>query len=330
MAVISEREAVSSVNGRPLATPSPPRRKARKKRLVPHLLLVPAVIAVTLVMLAPMVIGAFMSFLKLTQFTIGDWTAAPWAGLANFRISLNFSEPIARTLAKSFEVTALYTVVCVALSWVFGMAGAVFLTDAFKGRAFLRSLFLLPYAIPAYVGVIVWTLMFQQNGAVDTLVGHDLHLVGGHTFWLAGTKAFWAMVVTNVWRSWPFAFLMLLAGLQSIPDEQYEAARVDGASRWQEFRRITMPSVHEVSVLLVLITGFWTFNDFTTPFIMFNTAPPPWADLISIQIYTDSIEDLNFGLGAAMAVIMIVLLVIAAFVYMRLTRMKIAEAIGNA
>lgn len=323
---VTSVEKVSEASGRTSTSPPPPRpRRMLQKRLVPHFLLLPAVIAVGLVMVAPMIIGTLMSFLKLTQFTIGDWTAAPWAGLANFRISLNFSEPIARGMASSFGVTALYTIVCVALSWLFGMLGAVFLTDMFKGRAVLRSLFLLPYAIPAYVGVIVWTLMFQQSGAVNTLLGRDLHLIGASTFWLTGTKAFWAMVVTNVWRSWPFAFLMLLAGLQSIPNEEYEAARVDGASRWQEFRQITLPSVHEVSVLLILITGFWTFNDFTTPFIMFSTAPPAWANLISMHIYVDSIADLNFGLGAAMAVIMIILLVLATFVYMRITRMKIAE-----
>jgi multiple sugar transport system permease protein len=295
---------------------------------VPYFLLVPAVFAVGLVMVAPMVIGVVMSFLKITQFTIGDWTAAPWAGLANFRISLNLHEPIARGLLSSVEVTALYTVVVVGISWVLGMAGAVFLSDTFKGRSIIRSMFLLPYAIPVYVGVIVWTLMFQNNGAVNTLLGHDLHLVGVQTFWLAGTRAFWSMVVTTVWRTWPFAFLMLLAGLQSIPAEQYEAARVDGASRWQEFRRVTMPSVHDVSLLLVLITGFWTFNDFTTPFIMFSTAPPSSAQLISLQIYIDSIVDLNFGLGAAMAVIMIVLLIVASFVYMRLLHMRIGEVTG--
>jgi multiple sugar transport system permease protein len=322
---VTGEEVTEASAGPPIDAPVLVRKPKRRKRLVPHLLLIPALVAVLLVMIAPMLIGVLMSFLKLTQFTIGDWTAAPWAGLINYRISLNFSEPIAKGLATSFEVTALYTIVCVGVSWVLGMAGAVFLSDSFKGRAWLRSLFLLPYAIPVYVGVIVWTLMFQQNGAVNTLLGRDLHIVGAQTFWLASTRAFWSMAITTVWRTWPFAFLMLLAGLQSIPNEQYEAARVDGASRWQEFRRVTLPSVHDVSLLLILITGFWTFNDFTTPFIMFSTAPPSSAQLISLQIYIDSIVDLNFGLGAAMAVIMIILLIIASFVYMRLLHMKIGE-----
>jgi multiple sugar transport system permease protein len=172
---------------------------------------------------------------------------------------------------------------------------------------------------------MVWTFMFQPNGSVNTLLGTDLHLVPAHAFWFAGIKAFSAIAVTDIWRTWPFAFLMLLAGLQSVPTEVYEAARVDGATRWQEFRRITLPSIRSVSQLLVLITGLWTFNDFTTPFVMFSTSPPTAANLISLQIYVNSFVDLNFGLGAAMSLIMIVLLVIAAFLYIRLLHVSVGE-----
>lgn len=107
--------------------------------------------------------------------------------------------------------------------------------------------------------------------------------------------------------------------------EIYEAARVDGATRWREFRHITLPAIRSVSQLLVLITGLWTFNDFTTPLVMFNTAPPSAANLISLQIYINSFVDLNFGLGAAMSVVMIAVLVVAAFLYIRLLHMNVGE-----
>jgi len=325
VAVTSVRDTSTEGGGRGSGPPASGAPKRRKRQIIPYFLLLPAVIAVAIVMVGPMLVGVLMSFLHLNQFTIANWTTAPWAGLANFRIAVNLSEPIARNLLSSLGLTAGYTVVVVGVSWALGMAGAVFLSDAFRGRAWLRSLFLLPYAIPVYVGVMVWTLMFQQNGAVNTLLGRDLHLVSQSTFWLAGSDAFWSMVITTVWRTWPFAFLMLLAGLQAIPREHYEAARVDGATRWQEFIKVTMPSVRQVSLLLVLITGFWTFNDFTTPFIMFSTAPPSSARLMSIEIYINSIVNLNFGLGAAMAVIMIILLIIASFVYLRLLNMRVGD-----
>jgi multiple sugar transport system permease protein len=187
----------------------------------------------------------------------------------------------------------------------------------------LRSLFILPYAIPAYVGVMVWTFMFQPTGAINTLLGTDLHWVAPHTFWLSGLKAFFAILVAGVWQLWPFAFLMLLAGIQGIPPELYEAARVDGATRWEEFRWVTLPVTRNVSRVLVLITGLWTFNNFTTPFVMFGESPPASANLVSLKIYISSFVDLNFGLGAAMAVIMIAILVIAALLYIRLLRLDL-------
>lgn len=113
--------------------------------------------------------------------------------------------------------------------------------------------------------------------------------------------------------------------MQGIPTELYEAARVDGSSRWQEFRWVTLPSIRDVSLLLILITGFWTFNDFTTPFIMFSTSPPAAANLISLQIYIDSFVDFNFGLGAAMSVLMIIFLFLVSLVYMRASHMKIGD-----
>lgn len=329
MAVTSVRDPGTEGGGRGSGPPAPRAPNRQKRHIIPYFLLLPAVIAVIVVMLGPMFVGVLMSFLRLNQFTIGNWTTAPWAGLANFRIAVNLSEPVARDLLASLGLTAGYTVAVVGISWALGMAGAVFLSDAFRGRAWLRSLFLLPYAVPAYVGVMVWTLMFQQNGAVNTLLGRNLHLISSSTFWLGGSNAFWSMVITSVWRTWPFAFLMLLAGLQAIPREHYEAARVDGATRWQEFRQVTMPSVRQVSLLLILVTGFWTFNDFTTPFIMFSTAPPSGARLMSLEIYINSIVNLNFGLGAAMALIMIILLIIASLVYLRLLNMKVGD-VANA
>lgn len=305
--------------------PKAPGRRRRRRHLLPYLLVLPAALAILVVQVGPMVIGAAMSFLRLNEFTIGNWVKAPFAGLENFRIALNFNEPVARGLLDSWGVTCAYTVVVVGVSWVLGMVAAVFLTDDFKLRRWVRSIMIVPYAIPIYIGVSVWTFMFQPSGAINTLLGHDLHLVNDNTFWLVGTSAFWSMAVTAIWRTWPFAFLLLLASLQGIPPELYEAARVDGASAWQEFRRVTLPSVRRVSLLLILVTGFWTFNDFTTPFIMFSTAPPSSASLLSLEIYVNSFVDLNFGLGAAMSLLMIIFVILMAMVYMRALRFKVGD-----
>ena len=299
------------------------RRRRRWRRAVPYLMLLPAALAILLVQIGPMLIGATMSLLKLTEFTIGDWIKAPFAGLGNFRIALNFNLPIAHALLSSLVVTTLFTVVVVLASWVLGTAGAVFLSDEFRGRRWLRGLFMVPYAIPGYIGVVVWLFMFLPNGAINTLLANDLHLVPHNTFWLAGTSAFWSIVVTSIWATWPFAFLLMLAGVQSVPNELYEAARVDGATLWQEFRRITFPGVRRISLLLILVAGFYSFNNFTTPYVMFGTAAPADASLLSLQIYVNSFVELNFGLGAAMSVLMIALLIVFALAYMRVLNFKV-------
>lgn len=257
-----------------------------------------------------------MSFLQLTQFTIGHWTSAPFAGLANFHLSV--TGPVGSEVLQSFGYTCAYAVLVVLISWTFGTAGAVFLSDNIRGRSVVRSLFLVPYAIPGYIGTVVWLFMFLPTGAVNALLGRDLHLMASQTFWPAGVKAFLMLVIVSVWGTWPFSFLLMLAGVQGVQTELYEAARVDGATRWQEFRRITLPSVRGVSLLLILVTGFFSFNNFTTPYILFGTSPPGDATLISLQIYVNSFVDLNFGLGEATSLLMVVFLIVVTVVYLKL------------
>lgn len=301
-------------------------RQKWRRRYFPYLLVLPAALAILLVQVGPMLVGVAMSFLRLTQFTIGNWVAAPFAGLSNFHLAVNLNEPIARALLHSFAITCAFTVVVVGVSWVFGTAGAVFVTDSFKGRNLLRSLFILPYAIPGYIGVVIWLFMFLPQGAVNTLLANDLHIVAPSTFWLGGSRAFLVIAVTSIWATWPFAFLLMLAGVQGVPPELYEAARVDGATRWSELRLITLPSVRRVSLLLILVTGFYSFNNFTTPYILFGTSAPASASLLSLQIYVNSFVELNFGLGAAMSVLMIAFLIILTAVYMRMLHFNVGAS----
>jgi multiple sugar transport system permease protein len=174
--------------------------------------------------------------------------------------------------------------------------------------------------LPIYVSILAWQFMLQKNGAVNTLLVQNLHILDHEPFWLIGGKAFWSMAVTSLWRTWPFAFLILLAALQNIPAELYDAASVDGASKLRQFRSITLPLIRPVSVVVILVMFLWTFNDFNTPYVLFGKAPPPAADLLSLHIYVNSFVDLNFGLGAAMSTLLLIFLLIVSVVYIRLLR----------
>jgi multiple sugar transport system permease protein len=288
---------------------------------MPYLLIAPTILLELLVHFVPMVAGVVMSFYKLTLFTLHHWSTAPFGGLSNFRLAVDVNGPIGSALLHSFEITVPFTVAVVALSWVIGMTAAVGLTAEFRGRSWLRSVLLIPYALPVYVGVITWSFMLQRStGVVNTFLVQDLHLLHNPPFWLLGSAAFWSMTVTAVWRWFPFALLILLASLQNIPAELYEAAAVDGASAWRQFRKITLPSVRNANLVLVLALFLWNFNDFNTPYVMFGDAPPSSADLISLHIYTVSFESWNFGLGSAMSVLLMVFLLIVSVVYLRVLR----------
>ncbi|MFD8343205.1 carbohydrate ABC transporter permease [[Kitasatospora] papulosa] len=287
---------------------------------LPYLLLLPAVLLELLIHLIPMVVGIVMSFRQLTQFFIGNWGAAPWKGLENYEIAVDFDAPIGEALLHSFFVTYVFTFFAVGLAWLFGVTAAIMLQESFRGRGFLRTLFLVPYALPVYAAVITWAFMFQRdNGLVNHVLHDQLGITDQPSFWLIGDNSIYALIVVSVWKGWPFAFLMLMAALQNIPRELYEAAAIDGAGVWQQIRRITMPSLRPVNQVLVLVLFLWTFNDFNTPYVLFGKAAPAGADLISIHIYQSSFVTWNFGTGSAMSVLLLLFLLVVTAVYLFLT-----------
>ncbi|MDF9868445.1 carbohydrate ABC transporter permease [[Kitasatospora] papulosa] len=287
---------------------------------LPYLLLLPAVLLELLIHLIPMVVGIVMSFRQLTQFFIGNWSAAPWKGLENYEIAVDFDAPIGEALLHSFFVTCVFTFFAVGLAWLFGVTAAIMLQESFRGRGFLRTLFLVPYALPVYAAVITWAFMFQRdNGLVNHVLHDHLGITDQPSFWLIGDNSIYALIVVSVWKGWPFAFLMLMAALQNIPRELYEAAAIDGAGVWQQIRRITMPSLRPVNQVLVLVLFLWTFNDFNTPYVLFGKAAPAGADLISIHIYQSSFVTWNFGTGSAMSVLLLLFLLVVTAVYLFLT-----------
>ncbi|GLY79488.1 carbohydrate ABC transporter permease [Actinoallomurus iriomotensis] len=312
----------------PSRAPGAPAHRVRRPRraLLPYLLVLPALIAELAIHVIPMLVGAWMSLLHLTQFFIRNWTAAPYGGLTNYRVAVDTNGPVAKDLIHSFLITVAVTVLVVALSWMFGLAAAVFLEKPFRGRGVLRTLFLVPYALPVFTAVITWRFMFQRdNGMVNALLSDELHLAHGHPFWLLGGNSFVAIVVVNVWRLWPFAFLTLMAGLQSIPGDLYEAAAIDGAGFARRLRSVTLPLLRPVNRVLLLVLFLWTFNDFNTAYVLFEQ-PPADADMISIHIYNASFLTWNFGLGSAMSVLLLAFLLVVTLGYLGAGRLRSRHA----
>lgn len=295
----------------------PARPRRRSGWWLPYALLAPAILFELVIHVIPMVTGVWMSTRQLTKFFISNWTAAPAVGLRNFRVALDFDSAVGEALLKSFLVTCAFTLLVVGFAWTFGMAAAVVLQRSFRGRSGLRTMFLVPYALPVYAGVLTWNFMLQRDtGAVNHILVDNLGLIDDRPFWLIGSNAFWSVVVVAIWRMWPFAFLMLMAGLQSVPQDVYEASAVDGAHAWRQWRSITLPMLRPVNVVLVLVMFLWVFNDFNTPYVLFGTGQPAAGDLISFHIYNATFLTWNFGLGAAMSVLLLLFLLLVTGIYL--------------
>ncbi|GAB4098162.1 sugar ABC transporter permease [Sinomonas halotolerans] len=304
-----------------------PAARRRRPSLLPYGLVAPAALLELLIHIGPMLLGVWIAFISLNQLNLTNWLGAPFVGLQNFVNGLNPESTIGQAFFSTLGRTLLYTVIVVGCSWALGMAGAVFLNSNFKGRGLLRTFFLVPYALPAYVGTIAWAFMFnQRDGAVNQILVDTLHMFGDERpFWLLGQNSFTAMVLVNIWQLWPFAFLMLLAALQNISHDVYEAASIDGASLWQQFRTITLPMVRPANGVLLLVMSLWTFNQFNIPFVLFGPASPKEATLVSPLIYQNSFGSWNFGLGGAMSVLLLIALFIASVFYIRMVLPKGAE-----
>ena len=320
------KPAIDPGPGQPQGATGQPSRKPRRSFL-PYGLILPAAILEILIHIGPMLLGIWIAFISLTQLNLTNWLNAPFVGLQNFINGLNPESTIGQAFFSTVGRTLGYTVLVVGFSWILGMAGAVFLSSNFKGRAVLRTFFLVPYALPAYVGTIAWAFMFnQRDGAVNQILVDTFHLFGDERpFWLLGQNSFGAMIVVNIWQLWPFAFLMLMAALQNVPHEVYEAAAIDGATLWQQFRTITLPMVRPANGVLLMVMSLWTFNQFNIPFVLFGASSPKEATLVSPLIYQNSFGSWNFGLGGAMSVLLLIALFIASVFYIRMVLPKGAD-----
>jgi multiple sugar transport system permease protein len=292
------------------------RTTRRRGNPLPYLLVAPAALLLLAVVIVPVLGGIAMSALRLDQFTIRRVLTAPFAGLANFATVLT-PGPAAEALLQSVLVTGLYTVLVVGGAGGLGMTAATLLNRSGRFNAMLRTFFLVPFALPVYVTVIGWTFVLQRDsGSLNALLVDTLQVTEDRPFWLLGDNAFWSLVVISIWRVWPFAFLMLLAGLQGIPIQLYEAASLDGASAALKFRHITLPLLRPVNAVLLLVLFLWTFNEFNIPYTLFGQVAPESANLLSLHIYVNSFVNWQFGLGAAMSVLLAAGLLVAVGLYL--------------
>jgi len=219
---------------------------------------------------------------------------------------------------NAFLNTTFITIVCVILETVLGVAMALIMAKSFRGRGIVRAGILVPWAIPTIVSALMWKLIFDSSGVANRIIGTEV-------LWLADSGAsFWAIVIADVWKTAPFIGLLTLAGLQTIPAEVYEAAKVDGATAWQAFVRITLPMVKPTLVVAVLFRTLDTLRMFDLPYGMIG-AGKYRVETLSIFAYTEATQT-RYGPAAAYAIVLFIYVLLVAFLFVRVLG---ADVIGD-
>lgn len=285
------------------------------------MLISPTMLVIGLVVGIPILMSIYQSF--FLKSTLPDpktgfiSKSEKFVGLQNFTNALtgqldsvNGAWGNLPRLINAFLNNMWFTVVCVIIETVLGVAMALIMSKAFKGRGLVRAAILVPWAIPTIVSAKMWWLIFQSSGVANKILGHTYLWLGD------STSSQMAVIIADSWKTAPFIGLLALAGLQTIPAEVYEAAKVDGASAWQQFTRITLPMVKPALVVAVLFRTLDTMRMFDLPFGMIGPHKY-YVETLSMFAY-DEADQGRYGPAAAYAILLFILIVIVAFLFIKL------------
>ena len=300
-----------------LATPRTRRRRlanAARNRLYAFALLAPAAIIVLVVIVYPLVVAAQMSVHDVRVFRVDrGFTGEP--NLLNYRDM--FASP---TFWLSLRVTLAYVFWGTVGSFAIGLLTAILLDQPFRGRFLARILVVLPWPVPGVVAATIFTWMFNGSFGVINYLLMRVGIVDQPISWFTqATPAFIAVTLATVWKGYPFFTVSLLAGMQSIPKELYEAARVDGANAIDQFRFITMPALRSVIGISLVISTLWLFRVFDIIFVMTGGGPSRSTETLAIQIYREAFQYFQMSYASAIGMVTLALSVVATIVYLRLS-----------
>lgn len=292
--------------------------RARADQLFALTLLIPAAAIFALVIIAPILQGIWMS---LHEYTLATRNDPPWNNFANYtRLFQN------GTLLSAFRATGIFVIGVVVFQFLIALSLALLLNRAIRGRNIYRGLFLIPWTIPSVVVALLWSWLLQPQFGVGNYLLRELGLIAPNTQWLQHPQlAMVAVILASVWRQTPIMFVMLLAGLQSVPSELEEAARIDGASWPQVLRFVTLPSIRPVIDTAVIIAVINNFQTFTIIYNMTAGGPLDRTTTLSIAAYVAAFTRFNLGEGAAIGVVWLVALGSVVLLYNRMAERQRGE-----
>jgi multiple sugar transport system permease protein len=280
----------------------------RSERRLGATMLTPSLVVIALVAAYPIVYAIWLSLNEYSVITPG---LSRFVGLDNYLEALSSSE-----FWSAMKTTVLFTAISVALELVIGLGMALVMHRAFRGRAVLRAVVLVPWAILTVVTAITWRTIFEPElGFVNNMLS-TLGLPGGDVVWLGEEGyALGVMILADVWKTAPFMALLLLAGLQGIPDDVYDAAKVDGATTWQRFRSVTLPLLVPAITVALIFRTLDALRIFDLPYVL--TKGANGTETLSLLAQKELVVNRNTGLGSALAVLTFITVMTVSFLYIR-------------
>lgn len=302
-----------SAIAKPTPTPPPPEASrprgpgrlslANRQALTGYLLALPALALLLGLVAYPFFFAIWIAF---TDRIVGR--AGQWVGFDNFRYL--FNNP---SFLKTVQNTIVMVVVSDVAKLVIGLGLAMLLNQAVVGRGLMRALIMIPWAMPGFIAFLVWRLLYQPIGGGINLILTQTGIHPEVIDWLSQkSTALPAVIVATVWRGFPFWAISFLAALQGIPEDLYEAAKVDGASSWQRFWDITLPQIRPVILIVALMSSIWTANSFENIWIMTQGGPSDATMVFPVLAYF-GMQTQRLGEAAAVSVSMIPALLILVF-----------------
>jgi multiple sugar transport system permease protein len=265
----------------------------------------PSLILILIVAAYPILYAIWLS---LHEYSVRVAGLSRWAGPVGLR---NYSSALSNPdWWAAFAHTAIFTAVSVVLEFFIGLAMALAMHAAFRGQSLLRTVVLVPWAVLTVVTAVMWRTMFVSPYGFINTIFHS------HTVWLGSEpQALIVIIIADVWKTSPFMALLILAGLQVIPGEIYEAAKVDGATTWQRFIRITMPLLTPAILVALIFRTLDALRIFDLPFVL--TQGQYGTSTLSTIAQQTFATNRIYGLGSAMAILTFIIVMIVSFAYIR-------------
>jgi multiple sugar transport system permease protein len=301
-----------------LTSPTTRSARNRKKRprihWMPYMLIAPAVLLIMGFLFYPMANVFYYSF---QNFNPSKPYYNGFVGLDNFKAIFSTDELFYASLLISLKWVSVEVV----FQLLFGLLIALLLTQTFAMRGLFRSIAIMPWAVSGVITSTMWSLLFNEHMGLINSLFIKLGFIDTNFAWLADMNTvFPALVITELWRGIPFFTITMLAALQTIPQDLYESATVDGAGRWKSFLHITLPFLKNSIILSTLLRAVWEFNNVDLIFTMTGGGPANATTTLTMYVANQAIIAQNFGYGSALTVISFIILLVFAMGYLKLSR----------